>query len=287
MRDAEAAGTVTPARRYAIMLDVNGVPSEQEMKFWDEFNAAVVAAGRLSPVEISRLTDEVIDHPVSASTIRGWLTKDRLPRDDDDFLAVIKVFQAERQHDWLPLLHAAQKGRDGRVADGPSLRSSPPTERVAQTEHATHSPSSSDEPRHVMGKKASRSLMLGGACAIVSLVIIVAFVLSVEAGGGNDPVAAGEGQGLPAGSPRPSAQACADVVKPVAYVFPQPGADPYEKIAKYRGDEVVLYPEVPDAADPNGRRYRAIRSPARANPGRSPYSWMLAEDIADAACKAH
>jgi hypothetical protein len=77
---------------------------------------------------------------------------------------------------------------------------------------------------------------------------------------------------------------CVEVVSSVARVFPEPGADPYGKIAKYRGEQIILYPELSDTTGPDSRRYRAIRSPARANPGKSPYSWMLADDIADTPC---
>jgi hypothetical protein len=79
---------------------------------------------------------------------------------------------------------------------------------------------------------------------------------------------------------------CAKIVSDVAFVFPAPGEEPYKKIAKYQGDQVIPYTDKSDTVGPDGRRYRAIRSPARANPGRSPYSWMLAEDLVDAPCRS-
>lgn len=94
----------------------------------------------------------------------------------------------------------------------------------------------------------------------------------------------------PAGTDHPTIPAaettslCAVVTSPVAHVFPTPGADPYPKIAKYSGDQITLYRDTADASGPDGRRYRAIRSPARADPGKSPYSWMRADDISDTPC---
>jgi hypothetical protein len=69
------------------------------------------------------------------------------------------------------------------------------------------------------------------------------------------------------------------VVVSAAGVFRNPG-DPDESRlrSRYRNDTVELHLDAPDVTGPNGRVYRAVRTPTRGAPG---YSWMLADELAD------
>jgi hypothetical protein len=271
-------GGVAGCVRIVGMADVL---SPAERKFWHEFDRAAATAGNPSAGEISRLASEIIGYCLAESTIRGWLAHRCLPRDEEGFLAVIKVFQAEQRPDWLPLLHSAQKGRNARLGSepGPQIVAAP--QAVEAEPSAAEIRPSVDERQHpqrvedVLRKGTRRVFALVGGGVLVAA-LAVAGTLALSAGGNRNNRST---------SPESDTRICADVISPVAHVFPQPGAEPYDKIAKYHGDQIVLHPAVSDATDSDGRQYRAIRSPARADPGKFPYSWMLAEDITGRPCR--
>lgn len=255
--------------------------SEAEKRFWCAFDAAIADDGSPTPVKISEATREVIGREVSEGTIKGWLTDQgdsprRLPRFERDLLTVIKALGAEKECDWLSLLRAAKKGRDTRKGGG---------HQAVEPDHAAREERpadlSGDNSKTTTRDKKQRSVTLVRV-AIVTVLAVVVVGLTTRASDDNPPSATPQDEEQQTASP----QVCADVVKSVAHVFPKPGAEPYAKIAKYKGDQMVLYLDAPDTTGPDGRRYRAIRSPARADPGKSHYSWMRAGDIANAPCNA-
>jgi hypothetical protein len=254
--------------------------STTEKQFWSEFDLAVAADGSPTAAKISEITRDTIGHDVSEGTIKGWLpckgnSPRRLPRFEEDLLAVIKALGAEQKCDWPSLLRAAKKGRDARTSGDPQTAESHPAAEEGRPANQL-----GDNSKTTIRGKKQRSLMLVGAVIVTTALAIVALVLTTRVGGGNLPAALPQNQGQQSASP----QLCADVVSSIAHVFPKPGAVPYDKIAKYKGDQMVLYPDMPDAIGPDGRRYSAVRSPARADPGKSAYSWVLASDIANAPC---
>jgi hypothetical protein len=256
--------------------------STAEKRFWSEFDTAIAADRNPTAAKISEITRDTIGHDVSEGTIKGWLpckgnSPRRLPRFEDDLLAVIKALSAEQQCDWRALLRTAKKGRDARTSgDVQAVEPDPAAEERQPVDL------SGDKSKTTRRDKKQRFLVLAGAAIVAAALGIVALVRTTRATDSDLPAAMPQNQEQQAASP----QLCADVVNSVAHVFPKPGADPYNKIAKYKGDQMVLYPDMPDATGPDGRRYRAIRSPARADPGKSSYSWVLAGDVANAPCNA-
>src|SRR6266498_1031539 len=98
------------------MADMDETMSTAEKQFWSEFDAAVAADRNPTAAKISEITRDTINHDVSEGTIKGWLpckgnSPRRLPRFEEDLLAVIKALGAEQQCDWPSLLRAAKKGR--------------------------------------------------------------------------------------------------------------------------------------------------------------------------------
>src|SRR6266536_2220856 len=110
--------------------------STAEKQFWSEFEAAAAADGNPTAAKISEITGDTIGHDVSEGTIKGWLpckgnSPRRLPRFEEDLLAVIKALGAEQQCDWPSLLRAAKKGRDERASgDSQAVEPVPAAEEV-------------------------------------------------------------------------------------------------------------------------------------------------------------
>jgi hypothetical protein len=97
--------------------------SPAETALYERFDAARRDAGNPGGRAIGRLIREVLGPTadVSEEKIRYWIKHKCLPRrgekGDKDFLAVIQVLQAEKELDWLGLLHVAQDGRDERLGE--------------------------------------------------------------------------------------------------------------------------------------------------------------------------
>jgi hypothetical protein len=197
--------------------------------------------------------------PSGHNTLKGWFTTCQSLPDKLVFVELAKALELDEK-EW-----------SGRWEEWDRAR------YTAARNSASPTPGEPEPAAPTPRDTRQRTVMLVGVgvlCGLLGAIGVLA--LSVAASSSTNPEAPSETHQRPA---------CANIVSQVAYVFPAPGDEPYKKIAKYQGDQVVLYADKSDTIGPDGRRYRAVRSPARANPGRSPYSWMLADDLADAPCR--
>lgn len=197
--------------------------------------------------------------PSGHNTLKGWFKTCQSLPDKLVFLELAKTLEldeqewSERWEQWDRARYTAARNSAGRIPAPPE-----PTAPAPRDER--------QPPVLLIG--------VGVLCGILGT--LGGLALAAFAGNSTNAHA-------PSGTDR--LPVCADIVSQMAHVFPAPGDEAYKKIAKYQGEQVVLYPGAPDTVGSDGRRYRAVRSPARADPGRYPYSWMLADDLANAPCR--
>jgi len=150
--------------------------------FWEDFDSAWRDGGALSADEISLQLQREQNYSLSASTIRGWLQHNRLPRKDNDFTEMCLLLVGK---DWTNKLMARLQA----------------ARRAARTQHTPTPPDSSPPTKGVnklavIWRQLCRSLWPwhagAAAAAVVSGVLIGLALLPADE--------------APSGTPAPPAQ---------------------------------------------------------------------------------
>lgn len=93
--------------------------------FWENFDSAWRDGGALSADEISLQLQREHNYSLAASTVRGWLEHNRLPRKDDDFTEMcLLLVGKDRTNKLMARLQAAR--RAARTPRTPTPPDSPP-----------------------------------------------------------------------------------------------------------------------------------------------------------------